>query len=36
MQYIAITRTFQKQIKTFKRYLSEKDIVDDIKNFAKN
>jgi hypothetical protein len=33
MKYIIITSSFQKQLKRFKKYLTEQDIAEDIKKF---
>jgi hypothetical protein len=33
MKYILITNQFRRQIKKFRRYLKEQDIVDDVKRF---
>ena len=35
MKYILITRSFQKQLKQFKRHFSEADVVADIKEFIR-
>lgn len=35
MKYILITRTFQKQLKEFRRHFSEQDLVADISHFIR-
>jgi hypothetical protein len=35
MKYILVTQTFQKQLKRFRKYLKEQDMVEDIKWFIR-
>ncbi|MDP2691632.1 MAG: hypothetical protein U1C97_00180 [Candidatus Gracilibacteria bacterium] len=36
MKYILVTRSFRKQLKKFKRYFYEQDVVEDIHDFILN
>lgn len=35
MKYILISKSFQRQLKTLRRYLSEQDVVDDVARFIR-